>query len=33
MGLMPTATEGMTLAQIYHTEDNGNKKKDKKIGF
>ena len=31
--LMPTATEGMTLAQIYHTEDNGNKKKDKKIGF
>lgn len=32
-GLMPTATEGMTLAQIYHTEDNGNKKKDKKIGF
>ena len=31
--LMPTATEAMTLAQIYHTEDNGNKKKDKKIGF
>lgn len=31
--LMPTATECMTLAQIYHTEDNGNKKKDKKIGF
>ena len=31
--LMPTATEPMTLAQIYHTEDNGNKKKDKKIGF
>ncbi len=32
-GLMPTATESMTLAQIYHTEDNGNKKKNKKIGF
>lgn len=32
--LMPTATEEMTLAQIYHTEDNGNKKKsNKKIGF
>ena len=31
--LVPTATEEMTLAQIYHTEDNGNKKKDKKIGF
>lgn len=31
--LMPTATEAMTLAQIYHTEDNGNKKKNKKIGF
>ena len=31
--LLPTATEAMTLAQIYHTEDNGNKKKDKKIGF
>lgn len=31
--LMPTATEPMTLAQIYNTEDNGNKKKDKKIGF
>ena len=31
--LMPTATEAMTLAQIYHTEDNGNKKKDKKIEF
>ena len=32
--LLPTATEELTLAQIYHTEDNGNnKKKDKKIGF
>lgn len=31
--LVPTATEPMTLAQIYHTEDNGNKNKDKKIGF
>lgn len=30
--LLPTATEPMTLAQIYNTEDNGNKK-DKKIGF
>lgn len=31
--LLPTATEPMTLAQIYHTEDNGNKKDTKKIGF
>ena len=31
--LLPTATEPMTLAQIYNTKDNGNKKKDKKIGF
>ena len=31
--LLPSATEEMTIAQIYNTEDNGNKKKDKKIGF
>ena len=31
--LIPTATEPMTLAQIYHTEDNGNKNKNNKIGF
>lgn len=32
--LLPSATEPLTLAQIYHTEDNGNnKKKEKKIGF
>ena len=30
---IPTATEEMTLAQIYHTEDNGNKNKERKIGF
>lgn len=30
---IPNATQEMTLAQIYHTEDNGNKKNDKKIGF
>ena len=30
--LLPTASEPMTLAQIYHTEDNGNKK-EKKMGF
>lgn len=29
----PNATEPMTLAQLYHTEDNGNKKVNKKIGF
>lgn len=32
--LLPSATEPLTLAQIYHTEDNGNNnKKEKKIGF
>ena len=31
--LLPTATEPLTLAQIYNTEDNGNKKKENKIGF
>lgn len=31
--LLPTATEPMALAQIYHAEDNGNRKKTKKIGF
>lgn len=31
--LLPTATEPMTLAEIYNTDDNGNKNKDKKIGF
>lgn len=30
--LLPTASEPMTLAQIYHTEDNGNKK-ERKMGF
>jgi ATP-dependent 26S proteasome regulatory subunit len=31
--LLPTATEPMTLAEIYNTDDNGNKNKDKKIGL
>ena len=31
--LDPTATEPETLAEIYHKDDNGNKKKAKKIGF
>lgn len=31
--LLPSATQPMTLAEIYHTEDNGNKKKEKRIGF
>ena len=31
--LIPTAKEPMTLAQIYNTEDNGNKNKETKIGF
>lgn len=31
--LLPNATQPMTLAQIYNQEDNGNKQKDKKIGF
>ena len=31
--LLPSATEPMTLAEIYNTDDNGNKNKDKKIGF
>ena len=30
--LLPDATEPMTLAQLYHTEDNGNKT-EKKMGF
>ena len=32
--LLPSATQPMTLAEIYNTEDNGNKNNnDKKIGF
>ena len=31
--IIPTATEPMTLAQIYHSDDNGNNDKSKRIGF
>lgn len=31
--LIPSATEPMTLAKIYHTEDNGNASNERKIGF
>ena len=31
--LLPTATEPMTLADIYNQENNGNDNKNKKIGF